>query len=120
MITYTGSQFADTLDLFCTGMLFKARSQYKEALVSFSVSLSIDPNYVPSLVSAAEVFMELGPSSLLMGKSFLMNALQLEPTNHDAWLHLGLILKKEGLVSQASDCFQAAFELKSTAPIQSF
>ncbi|XP_057530199.1 protein NPGR1 [Amaranthus tricolor] len=102
------------------GMLFKARSQYKEALVSFSVSLSIDPNYVPSLVSAAEVFMELGPSSLPMGKSFLMNALQLEPTNHDAWLHLGLILKKEGLVSQASDCFQAAFELKSTAPIQSF
>lgn len=102
------------------GVLFKARSLYKEALVAFSVSLSIDPNYVPGLISTAEVFVELGASSLSIAKSFLMNALQLEPTNHDAWLHLGLILNKEGLTSQAADCFQAACELKSTAPIQPF
>ncbi|XP_010687997.2 protein NPGR1 isoform X1 [Beta vulgaris subsp. vulgaris] len=102
------------------GKLFKARQQYKEALLAFSVSLSIDPNYVPGLVSAAEVFMELAPTSLPIAKSFLMNALQLDPTNHDAWLHLGLILKKEGLITQAADCFQAACELKSTVPIQSF
>uniref|UniRef100_A0A803N1D9 Uncharacterized protein n=1 Tax=Chenopodium quinoa TaxID=63459 RepID=A0A803N1D9_CHEQI len=102
------------------GVLYKAQSQYKEALVAFSVSLSISPNYVPGIVSAAEVFMELCPSSLPIAKGFLTNALQLEPTNHDAWLHLGLILKKEGLILQAADCFQAACELKSTAPIQPF
>lgn len=101
-------------------MLFKARSLHKEALVAFSVSLSIDPNYVPGLVSAAEMMLEVGASSLPIAKSFLTNALQLEPTNHDAWLHLGLILKKQGLILQAADCFQAACELKSTAPIQPF
>lgn len=102
------------------GILSKAQSLYKDALVAFSASLSIEPNHVPSLVSTAEVFMELCGANLPIARSFLMNALQLEPTNYDAWMSLGLILKKEGLESQAADCFQAAFELKSTAPVQPF
>lgn len=102
------------------GILFKAQSLHKEALVAFSVALSIEPNHVPSLVSAAKIFMDLGGSSLPTAKSFLMNALQLDPTNYDAWFSLGLILNKEGLASQAADCFQAACELNSTAPVQPF
>ncbi|KAH9606175.1 hypothetical protein KSS87_009505 [Heliosperma pusillum] len=100
------------------GMLLKARGLYSKALSAFSVSLSIDPDHIPSLVSTAEVFMELGVSSLPIAKSFFMNALQSDPTNHEAWSNLGSILKKEGLISQAADCFQAAFELESTAPVQ--
>jgi len=71
-------------------------------------------------VSTAEVFMELGVASLPIARSFLTNALQLEPTNYDTWMSLGVILKKEGLELQAADCFQAAFELESTAPVQPF
>ncbi|XP_074279223.1 protein NPGR1 [Silene latifolia] len=100
------------------GMLLKARGLHNKALSAFSVSLSIDPDHIPSLVSTAEVFMELGGSSLPIAKSFFMNALQSDPTNHKAWSNLGLILKKEGLISQAADCFQAAVELESTAPVQ--
>lgn len=96
------------------GILAKARSLYKDAFVAFSVSLSIEPNHVPSLISTAEVLVELGGASLPIARSFLMNALQLEPTNYDAWMSHGLILKKEGLESQAADCFQAAVELKSS------
>lgn len=88
--------------------------------MSFSVSLSIEPDYVPSIVSTAEVFMKFGKTSFPMARSFLMNALRLEPTNHEAWLKLGLISKMEGSLEQAAEYFQAAYELKLSAPIQSF
>ncbi|GAV56580.1 hypothetical protein CFOL_v3_00122 [Cephalotus follicularis] len=103
-----------------TGMLFEAQSLNKEALVAFSVSLSIEPDYVPSIVSTAEVLMKFGNQSLPIARSFLMNALRLEPTNHEAWMNLGLISKIEGSLQQAADFFQAAYELKLSAPVQSF
>ncbi|KAF4368658.1 hypothetical protein CsatB_007425 [Cannabis sativa] len=102
-----------------TGMLFETQSQYKEALISFSFSLSIQPDYVPSIVSTAKVLMKLGGQSLPIARSFLMNALRLEPTNHEAWLNLGLLSKSEGLLQQAAEFFQAAHELKMSAPVQS-
>lgn len=103
-----------------TGKLFEAQSQYREALISFSVSLSIEPDYVPSIVSTAEVLMKLGSRSLPIARSFLMNALRLEPTNHQAWLNLGMLSKTEGSLQQAAEFFQAAYELQVSAPVQSF
>ncbi|PQP93439.1 protein NPGR1 [Prunus yedoensis var. nudiflora] len=79
-----------------------------------------EPDYVPSIVSTAEVLMKLGSQSLPIARSFLMNALRLEPTNHEAWLNLGLISKREGSLQQAADFFQAAHELQLSAPVQSF
>lgn len=101
------------------GLFFEAQSLYKEALVSFSMSLSIDPDYVPSVVSTGEVLMKLGKQSFPIARSFLMNALRLDPTSHQAWFNLGLISKMEGSLQQAADFFQAAYELKLSAPVQS-
>lgn len=101
-------------------MLFEAQSMLKEALVSFSISLSLQPDYVPSIVSTAEVLMKLDSDTLPVAKSFLLNALKLEPTNHKAWLNFGLVLKMEGSLEQAAECLQAAYELELSAPIQSF
>ncbi|KAK6245918.1 hypothetical protein SCA6_009008 [Theobroma cacao] len=103
-----------------TGLLFEAQSLYREALVSFSVSLSMEPDYVPSIVSTAAVLINLGSQSLPIARSFLMNALRLDPTNHDAWMNLGLIAKMEGSLQQAADFFQAAYELKLSAPVEAF
>ncbi|XP_027356019.1 protein NPGR1-like isoform X2 [Abrus precatorius] len=103
-----------------TGMLLEAQSLYKEAFVSFSVSLSIEPDYIPSIISAAELLLKLGMQSLPIARSFLMNALRLEPTNHDAWFNLGLISKMEGSLQQAAEFFQAAYELKLSAPVHKF
>ncbi|KAL4301610.1 hypothetical protein AHAS_Ahas17G0318100 [Arachis hypogaea] len=103
-----------------TGRLLEAQSLYKEAFVSFSISLSIEPDYIPSIVSTAELFLKLGMQSLPIVRSFLMNALRLDPTNHDAWFNLGLVSKNEGSLQQAADFFQAAYELKLSAPIQKF
>lgn len=106
----------------CTiaGMLLEAQSLYKEAFVSFSVSLSIEPDYIPGIISTAELLMKLGMQSLPIVRSFLMNALRLEPTNHDAWFNLGLVSKMEGSLQQAAEFFQAAYELKLSAPVQKF
>ncbi|RDY09401.1 Protein NPGR1 [Mucuna pruriens] len=103
-----------------TGLLFEAQSLHKEAFVSFSVSLSIEPDYIPSIISTAKLLLKLGMQSLPIARSFLMNALRLDPTNHDAWFNLGLVLKMEGSSQQAADCFQAACEMKLSAPVQKF
>ncbi|OIW20863.1 hypothetical protein TanjilG_24941 [Lupinus angustifolius] len=103
-----------------TGKLFEAQSLYKEAFVSFSISLSVEPDYIPSIISTAQLLIKLDMQSLPIAKSFLMNALRLEPTNHDAWFSLGLISKTEGSLQQAADFFQAAYELKLSAPVQKF
>ncbi|CAN1776038.1 Protein NPGR1 [Linum perenne] len=103
-----------------TGTSLEAQELYREALISFSMSLSIEPDYVPSLVSTAAVLMKLGGESIPIARSFLMNALRLDPTNHEAWMNLGLISKQQGSLKQAADCFQAAYELKLSAPVESF
>lgn len=101
-------------------MLFEAREMHKEALLAFTIALSIEPDFVPAIVSTAAVSMKMGSKYLPIARSFLMNALQLEPTNHEAWLNLGLVAKMEGLIHQAADFFQAAHDLKMSAPVQSF
>ncbi|XP_059279437.1 protein NPGR1 [Lycium ferocissimum] len=117
---------AKAIRFFCprrwhaTGALFQAKARHKEALVAFSVSLSIEPDYIPSIVSTAKVLVKTGNDAVPIARSFLMNALRLEPTNHEAWFNLGMLAKMEGLVQQAADFFQAAHELKLSAPVQSF
>ncbi|PKU76605.1 protein NPGR1 [Dendrobium catenatum] len=103
-----------------TGNLFEAQSLHKEALAAFSMSLSIESDHVPSMVSAAAVLRTLGDRSLPIAQSFLMNSLRIEPTNHDAWLNLGFVAKKEGSLQKAADCFQAAYELGLSSPVMKF
>nr|CAD1837815.1 unnamed protein product [Ananas comosus var. bracteatus] len=103
-----------------TGLLLEAQSMHEEALAAFSVALSIQPNFVPSMVSMAEILRMLGGESLPIARSFLMNAIRLDPTNHEAWLNLGIISKMEGSLHQAADCFQAAYELRQSSPVHNF
>ncbi|PUZ42338.1 hypothetical protein GQ55_9G575000 [Panicum hallii var. hallii] len=102
------------------GLLLDSQSLHQEALMVFSFALSIDPDYVPSMVCMAEILRNIGGNSLSIARTFLRNALRLEPTNHRAWLSLGLVLKAEGLLLEAADCFQAAYELRELSPIQDF
>ncbi|KAF7817437.1 protein NPGR1 [Senna tora] len=71
-------------------------------------------------ISTAELLLKLGMQSLPIARSFLMNALRLEPTNYLAWFNLGLVSKFEGSLQQAADFFQAAYELKLSSPVQKF
>ena len=105
---------------FFPGLLLEAQFLHKEALMAFSFALSIDPDYVPSMVCMAGILRNIGGNSLSIARTYLRNALRLEPTNHRAWLSLGLVLKAEGSLQEAADCFQAAYELRELSPIQDF
>ncbi|KAG7655649.1 Tetratricopeptide repeat-containing domain [Arabidopsis suecica] len=76
--------------------------------------------YSPRGWNETEVMMKSGDESLPTAKSFLMNALRLDPRNHDAWMKLGHVAKKQGLSQQAAEFYQAAYELELSAPVQSF
>lgn len=102
------------------GLILEAQSLHQEALEAFSFSLSINPDYVPSMVSMASILRTLGAKSSSIARTFLRSATRLEPTNHQAWMGLGLVLKSEGSVLEAADCFQAAYELLELSPIQDF
>ncbi|EPS61061.1 hypothetical protein M569_13738 [Genlisea aurea] len=110
--------------LHSQGLVFEARGDDKEALKSFKKALDIDPNHVPSLISAAVVLRRIdGESSLPVLKSFLTDALRLDRTNHRAWYCLGLLYKSEngdGASSAAAECFEAAAFLEESEPVEPF
>jgi tetratricopeptide repeat protein 7 len=99
------------------GTLFEAQLLEKEALMAFYVSLSVNPDYVPSMVSTVSIMRKLGGESMSVARSFTRSALRVCPTSHDAWLNLGFVCQNEGSVSEAADCFQTAFELMESAPV---
>ncbi|KAH9304651.1 hypothetical protein KI387_009055 [Taxus chinensis] len=102
------------------GKLYEAQGSYKEAIIAFSKALAIEPDHVPSLISTAVVLRHLGEKSLPVARSFLADALRLDPINHTAWFNLGMAHKMEGSMQQAADCFQAASLLEQSAPVEKF
>ncbi|CAH8322211.1 unnamed protein product [Eruca vesicaria subsp. sativa] len=106
------------------GVLFKRQGQLEEAMEAFTNALDIDPMHVPSLISKAEILLELGNrSSIAVVRSFLMEALRIDRMNQSAWYNLGKMFKAEGSVSskqEAVECFQAAVALEETMPVEPF
>jgi ATP-dependent RNA helicase DHX36 len=105
------------------GKLNEARGFLKEALRAYSTALDLEPNHVPSLISAAVALRQLGVRPLHAARCFLTDALRLDGTNHVAWFNLGLIYQDEGGSSsalEAAECFQTAVLLEETAPPEPF
>ncbi|CAH8340729.1 unnamed protein product [Eruca vesicaria subsp. sativa] len=106
------------------GVLYKRQGQLEEAMEAFTTALDIDPMHVPSLISKAEMLLELGKgSSIAVVRSFLMEALRIDRLNHSAWFNLGKMFKAEGSVSsmqEAVECFQAAVTFEETMPVEPF
>ncbi|KAG2256523.1 hypothetical protein Bca4012_054380 [Brassica carinata] len=106
------------------GVLYKRQGQLEEAMEAFTTALDIDPMHVPSLISKAEILLELGNgSSIAVVRSFLMEALRIDRLNQSAWCNLGKMFKAEESVSslqEAVECFQAAVTLEETMPVEPF
>ncbi|RID78000.1 hypothetical protein BRARA_A00863 [Brassica rapa] len=106
------------------GVLYQRQGQLEEAMEAVTTALDIDPMHVPSLISKAEILLELGNrSSVAVVRSFLMEALRIDRMNHSAWYNLGKMFKAEGSVSskrEAVECFQAAVALEETMPVEPF
>eukprot|EP00249_Psilotum_nudum_P023407 c28861_g1_i1 orf=602-2725(+) len=103
-----------------TGLLHEARGELHEAMVVYNNALVVDPDHVPSKISMGSLLRRTGGQSLIVARSFLTDALKTEPTNHVAWYNLGMVHKVAGRASEAADCFQAAFVLEQSAPVEKF
>ncbi|KAM1244253.1 hypothetical protein ACFX2G_036404 [Malus domestica] len=109
-----------------TGLLYERKGLYKESLRAYSEALDIDPSHVPSLISTAVVLRHLGGSSHhshTVIRSLLLNALNLDRSNHSAWYNLGILYESQGKPSsslEAAECFKAALSLEESAPVEPF
>ncbi|KAJ1431152.1 Tetratricopeptide-like helical domain superfamily [Sesbania bispinosa] len=94
--------------------------QSQEALNAAINSVLIEPNYVPSKILMGALVQKIEPKALPAARSMLSDALRVEPTNRKAWYYLGLVHKQDGRMADAADCFQAAYMLEESDPIESF
>ncbi|XP_057531468.1 protein NPGR2-like isoform X2 [Amaranthus tricolor] len=105
------------------GVLYQAKGLRKEAQKSFLEALDKDPNHVPSLLSMAEILVNLGDATQPVARSFVRQAICIDRTNHHAWHTLGLIHRSEpagASTAEAADCFEFAAFLADTAPVEPF
>lgn len=105
----------------CAGKFHEARGQLEEALASYKNALAIDNAHVDSKVRLGALLCRTGgKQSLPVARSYLAEALQIEPVHEEAWLQMGLLHKAEGHAQEAVDCFQAAVRLEQSLPVESF
>lgn len=100
--------------------MHEARDQACDALAAYTTAHSIELDHVQCKVSIGSLLLKQGPKSLPVARSFLSDALRLEPTNRMAWYYLGMVHRDDGRVADAADCFQAASMLEESDPIESF
>nr|CAD1816860.1 unnamed protein product [Ananas comosus var. bracteatus] len=106
--------------LHTEGSMHEARDQARDALAAYTNAHSIELDHVQCKVSIGSFLLKQGPKSLPVARSFLSDALRLEPTNRMAWYYLGMVHRDDGRVADAADCFQAASMLEESDPIESF
>jgi tetratricopeptide repeat protein 7 len=100
--------------------MHEVRDQIQDALAAYFNALATELEHVPSKVSIGTLLSKQGPKYLPVARSFLSDALRLEPSNRMAWLYLGKVHKHDGRLADAADCFQAASMLEDSNPVESF
>lgn len=100
--------------------MHEKRNQSEDALAAYVNASSTQLDHVPSKVAIGALLSKQGPKYLPAARSFLSDALRIEPTNRMAWLNLGKVHKLDGRISDAADCFQAAVMLEESDPVESF
>ncbi|XP_027348161.1 protein NPG1-like [Abrus precatorius] len=101
-------------------VILEGRGQNQEALAATANAVLFGPNYVQSKNLMANLMLKMSSKALPVARSLLSDALRIEPTNHLSWFYLGLTHKDDGRVGDAADCFQAAFMLQESDPIENF
>ncbi|GLT94053.1 hypothetical protein SLE2022_118150 [Rubroshorea leprosula] len=102
------------------GAMCQERGQTREALSSYINAVLLEPSYVPCKVLIGALLSKIGVSALPVARTFLSDALRIEPTNRKAWYYLGIVHRNDGRIADATDCFQAASMLGESDPIESF
>ena len=98
--TMTNSLYLDEKLKHNLGISYLEKEMYDEALISLENSLSINSNYIPSLLTLGRFYMERDLPRL--AKGYYERVLSLED-NDEALFYVGLIALNEGFQSVAYD-----------------
>ncbi|PKU72373.1 protein NPG1 [Dendrobium catenatum] len=106
--------------LLTEGCMYEALGEANLAMAAYSNALQIDGSHASCKVAIGALLWKSGSKSLAAARSFLSDALRLEPTHRMAWYYLGMVHKHDERFSDAADCFQAASLLEQSEPVESF
>ncbi|XP_061172118.1 tetratricopeptide repeat protein 7B-like [Saccostrea echinata] len=103
---------------FMRGRVYEHKHKYEDAKCWYENALSINPAHTKSLQHLGMVLHEQGNNK--MAEKALREAVNVDPTAHQSWFRLGLVLESLGEAAAASECHVTALGLESTSPIVPF
>ncbi|ESO87594.1 hypothetical protein LOTGIDRAFT_127587 [Lottia gigantea] len=103
---------------FMKGRVLEHKQRYLEAKICFENSVAINPGHTKSLHHLGMVLHNLNENKL--AEKALREAVNADPTSHQSWLSLGIVLEELGHHDAAADCHAKGIELELTSPIVSF
>ncbi|KAM0951222.1 putative tetratricopeptide-like helical domain superfamily, protein NPG1 [Dioscorea sansibarensis] len=106
--------------LHVQGSKHEAHGETHEASASYFNALSVDLSHVHCKVSLASLLWKRGSKALPVARTFLTDALKVEPTNRMAWYYLGMVHRDERRLLEAADCYQAAAMLEESDPVENY
>jgi len=102
------------------GCMMEMQELYLDSLTQYQKALAVDTSHSMSMIRMATVNYER-TKNLALAEHLLTSVLRSDPTCHQAWFQLGVVLKsKTGEEARAAECFQRAIELDKTAPVLPF
>ncbi|KAM9979987.1 hypothetical protein ACTFIZ_006242 [Dictyostelium cf. discoideum] len=107
----------DSADVYYhQGYLLETQDLMGKAIANYHKALTIDSTHTNSSIRLALYYFR--ENDLLLAENNLTTILRSsDPTSHQAWFQLGLVLKAKGEIERSSDCFKKAIELDSTSPL---
>ncbi|EDO40172.1 predicted protein, partial [Nematostella vectensis] len=104
--------------LYQRGRVFEIRGGLNDAKTCYTNAISINPSHAPSMERLGVVYQKL--NNLVMAEKMLRETINVDPTVHAAWHHLGTVLEEQGEHEAASECLFTSADLEATCPILGF
>jgi tetratricopeptide (TPR) repeat protein len=96
----------------------EAQDDLNSAQLHYENALAFDPMHTKSLIRMGRIERKLG--RYVLAHDYLTSALRIDSTVHEAWFQLGLVLKTQGRLEDASQHFLTALELERNSPALTF
>lgn len=104
---------------YVTGYIYEDTKRTEAALAEYESALVRDSNHKFSLMRIG-LLQHRQHKQHMLARSYLQSAVRVDPNFHEAWYHLGVVMREMGELEEASDCFMTALKLEKTCPICPF
>ncbi|XP_067941615.1 tetratricopeptide repeat protein 7B-like isoform X2 [Watersipora subatra] len=103
---------------YMKGRVLEVEQNYEEAKSCFEAALSINPYHVKSMTYLGKTLHMMGAPKL--AEKMLRDAVNADPTSHQAWKELGIVLESGNEHDTAAECLITAINLECSTPVLPF